>query len=579
LVTPQNWTFLGSYKALRKDLLKTEKWNAVIRLGENGFNSPQAAGAFTALFIITHAKPNKESGFVGLDASDLRLPKDKDEFLLQAALAKERLTRVEQASLLAQEDSRITFDLPAHETLLSKYASSHWGVSPADLPRYGRCFWEVEISKEWHPWQSSVDQAIPYGGRHYVLWWNDALMKAVKAGSAYIRGENTWGKKGIAVSVMRHLPCTLFTGEKTDLNVAIILPKEPAYIPAIWAFCSSPEFNKAVRRIDQALKVTTATLVKVAFDLDYWQKVAEDNGPLPEPHSDDPTQWLFKGNVVGAVTSQPVSASLHVAVARLLGYCWPEQEPDETLDALADADGIVCLPPVAGEQPGAERLRAFLAAAYGAEWSPAVLERLLAEEGARDLETWLRDGFFASHCRLFHNRPFLWHVWDGRKDGFGAILNYHRLDRAKLEKLIYTYLGDWIRDRRSDVTNEIPGAEGRLVAAQELQAKLRAILEGEPPYDIYVRWKPPHEQPIGWEPDLNDGVRLNIRPFVQAEILRVKKPSSIHWNKDRGKNLDGSDRLNDLHLTRAEKEAARRNPPPDAKAARPGVSLWQDEES
>ena len=99
------------------------------------------------------------------------------------------------------------------------------------------------------------------------------------------------------------------------------------------------------------------------------------------------------------------------------------------------------------------------------------------------------------------------------------------------------------------------GADGRLVAALQLKKKLELIRDGEPPHDIYVRWKPPAEQPIGWNPDLNDGVRLNIRPFVTAGALRSK--FTINWNKDRGKNPDGSERLNDLHLTRAEKLAAR----------------------
>jgi hypothetical protein len=92
-----------------------------------------------------------------------------------------------------------------------------------------------------------------------------------------------------------------------------------------------------------------------------------------------------------------------------------------------------------------------------------------------------------------------------------------------------------------------------------LQKKLQLILEGEAPYDIFVRWKPLEQQPIGWEPDMNDGVRLNIRPFVEAGVLR-KKPN-IKWGKDRGKNLDsapwGEERNNDLHLTLAEKRAAR----------------------
>jgi hypothetical protein len=94
------------------------------------------------------------------------------------------------------------------------------------------------------------------------------------------------------------------------------------------------------------------------------------------------------------------------------------------------------------------------------------------------------------------------------------------------------------------------------VAALELEKKLKLIQAGEPPHDIYVRWKPLAEQPIGWNPDLNDGVRLNIRPFVTAGVLRSK--FTINWNKDRGKNPDGSERLNDLHYTVEEKRTARK---------------------
>ena len=42
-----------------------------------------------------------------------------------------------------------------------------------------------------------------------------------------------------------------------------------------------------------------------------------------------------------------------------------------------------------------------------------------------------------------------------------------------------------------------------------------------------------------------------MRPFVEAGVLRA--PLNIHWKKDRGKNPDGSERENDIHLTLAEK--------------------------
>jgi len=234
---------------------------------------------------------------------------------------------------------------------------------------------------------------------------------------------------------------------------------------------------------------------------------------------------------------------------------WTEADD---VDEFADLDGIVCLPSVAGEPPAAERTQQVLATAFGPSWSPTRAKELLDQARSRknNVTDWLRDEFFKQHCALFANRPFIWHIWDGERDGFSALLNYHRLDRQTLEKLTYTYLGqDWVERQKAGVRDEVAGAEARLTAAFELQRKLEAILTGETPVDIYVRWKASNEQPVGWEPDFNDGVRLNIRPFVEAGILR--SPFNIHWKKDRGKNPDGSERHNDVHLSLADKLGVR----------------------
>ena len=257
---------------------------------------------------------------------------------------------------------------------------------------------------------------------------------------------------------------------------------------------------------------------------------------------------------------------LYVAVARLLGYRWPPErdvaieladeqrewvQRTEALLEWMDEDGIVCIPPVRGEPPARDRLLGLLAAAYGDSWSDAVLSTLLAAVGSASLEDWLRDRFFDEHCKLFHHRPFVWHIWDGRRrDGFHALVNYHKLTagngkgRQLLESLTYSYLGDWIVRQRDGAQRHEEGAEDRLAAACELQRRLEAILEGEPPYDVFVRWKPIHEQPIGWKPDINDGVRLNIRPFMAEDIPGGKKGAGvlrtkpkISWKKDRGKEV------------------------------------------
>lgn len=246
----------------------------------------------------------------------------------------------------------------------------------------------------------------------------------------------------------------------------------------------------------------------------------------------------------------------------------------------ADDDGIACLPSVRGEPAAHERLLKLLIASWETvtpgSWRPAVLDKLLADAdcAGKGLDVWLREKFFEQHAKRFHHRPFVWHVWDGQKDGFAALVNYHQLDAKNLERLIHTYLGDWIRQQETGVRGGVDGAPTRLAAAQDLKRRLELIAEGEfdgqVGYDIFVRWKPLAQQPIGWNPDLNDGVRLNIRPFMTAEVLRHnKKPKlNITWDKDRGKDVEsapwfgvfGGERINDHHLTVAQKRAARGNP-------------------
>ena len=196
-----------------------------------------------------------------------------------------------------------------------------------------------------------------------------------------------------------------------------------------------------------------------------------------------------------------------------------------------------------------------------------------------DLDEWLRDHFFEQHCKLFHHRPFIWHIWDGRRrDGFHALVNYHKLAegngkcRQLVESLTYSYLGDWITRQKEGVRRGEGGTEDRLAAALELQKRLVAIIEGEPPFDIFMRWKPIGKQPIGWEPDINDGVRLNIRPFMAQDIPGGRKGAgilrwkpNIKWNKDRGEDVVSApwfplfkgDRINDHHLSLEEKRTAR----------------------
>jgi hypothetical protein len=584
LVTPQNWLFLTSYAKLRQDLLNYQTWNVVVRLGSNAFQGMNWWAATTSLLILSQGSASTEHEIMGLDVSSDKKQLHKAEMLRGKRPVE--IVLVKQAEQLKNPDARLVLAQAETVERLSEIAGSFQGTATADNPRAKRGWWEFpHVERPWVLMQTSPKNTDLFGGLHYCLLWGEKGEAIDWPGKA-IRGAEAWGKLGVGVANMSRLPVTIYHGGPYDQNLQVVVPRNPDNLAAIWCYLGSETFRRNIQRIDQKLNITTSTIVKVPFDLTHWRQVATTQHPkgLPEPESDDPTQWLFHGRPETSVNP------LQVAVARLLGYRWPAeldqalrlsgrarklaQHCDELL-SLADDDGIVCIPPMLGEQPAAARLQHILAHSFGTEWKAMVLPALLDQEGfsGKTLDDWLRDGFFEKHCQLFHQVPFIWHVWDGRRrDGFAALVNYHKLDRKVLERLTYTVLGDWITHQRHEVKTGELGAEDRLAAAETLQKKLAVILEGEAPYDIFVRWKPLDRQTIGWEPDLNDGVRMNIRPFVEAGVLR--KDPRINWTADSGaepKSLrpkeqfpwfweDGEftgERVNDVHLTNAEKRAAR----------------------
>jgi hypothetical protein len=549
LVLPIAWTATQGYERLRQHVLRRFSVNLLARLGVGAFRQISGEVVNVGLLIASREQPNDESRAAILDAAGAKGAEAK-----ATSLRNEVIVATLQSAHLASPSSRIVPITAQRGELLSAYCHPYQGTTTGDNSRWTRQFWELSRVDGWMRFQGTVVSTRVYGGRTTLLWWGDQGRIYEQNPGARLQGQDAWGRTGVAVAQMGNLPATLFTGGVFDMNSAVLVPFRDEDLSPLWTFCSSPEYHLAVRQLDSGIKVTNATLGQVLFDAEKWRGIAAERFPngLPEPASDDPTQWLFEGR------PELSTSPLQVAVARLVGYRWPEQPEADELDGFGDVDGIVCLPSVTGEAPAADRLPQLLAAAYGELWSPARMQELLDREGSkkRNIADWLRDEFFKQHCALFENRPFVWHVWDGLRDGFSALVNYHRLDLRTLEKLTYTYLGqDWVERQRAGVRDEAAGAEARLAAALKLQRNLELIIEGEKPFDIFVRWKGLDEQPLGWDPDVNDGVRVNVRPFVEAGVLRSS--FNIHWRKDRGRNPDGSERFNDLHLTTAEKRAAR----------------------
>lgn len=608
-VAPQSWWFLKRYKQLRIDSIISHRINFLVRLGERAFESPDANGEQVGLSLLSKRTPSSDDEISLLDLSNVEGRDEKSEG------AKTKLIiKIVQKKQLENENSAILFSDSGDKSPLSDFATAYFGSSAGDRPRFIRNFWEVDASDHnyWEYLQSSPSGTSHFSGLQECIFWENengqmqALADSVKhlnhKAQQWRSGKRNWGQPGLAVSLMAPFPAAIYTGQIYDTNCCAVVPKDKGDLIGLISYGKSRDFYSSLRAINQNRKVEVKTVLSMPFDCEAWMASAAEEYPtgLPKSYSNDPSQSVFHGYPCGSVfwdeearltAEGPIRTDdtvLHVAVARLLGYRWPaELDSDMELadeqrawvdrcDALlphADDDGIVCIPPIRGEAKGEDRLLNLLAAAYGDAWTTSTLPQLLAsaDHAGKSLDTWLRDKFFTQHCKLFQHRPFIWHIWDGLKDGFAALVNYHKLDRKTLETLIYTYLGDWMKTQRDDIARGADGAQEKLAAAEALKKKLELILEGEFPHDIFVRWKPLEEQPIGWAPDLNDGVRLNIRPFMMvgdvskrdAGVLRDKP--NVQWAKDRGKDVSSApwfdtfdgDRINDHHLSLAEKKAAR----------------------
>lgn len=257
-----------------------------------------------------------------------------------------------------------------------------------------------------------------------------------------------------------------------------------------------------------------------------------------------------------------------VMALRLLGYRWPKQiESGEPLPDWADDDGIIPLAETHKEQTLLQRVKERIKSEFPGG-NVASIEREFAEIAGVSLEKWLSDDFFKRHIPQFKKRPIAWqlssvplNVEKGLRRGranrtpvFSCLIYYHRLDKDLLPKLRSQYLGplrsrfetELITLERSPLTT--PEQAERKVQLinwieeiKTFDCKLEAVINGgfsSPKLDEVIlvepldKWakrngvgeiptsnKALLDQESYYDPDLNDGVRVNIAPLQKAGLL------------------------------------------------------------
>jgi hypothetical protein len=256
-------------------------------------------------------------------------------------------------------------------------------------------------------------------------------------------------------------------------------------------------------------------------------------------------------------------------VLRLLGHRWPKEiEAGDRLPAWADSDGIIPLTEGVGEPTLLERMRERIAEDFGPD-RVNVIEQEFRQIIGTSLGAWLATQFFPRHSSQFKKRPIAWHIQSSRSNGqrgrrgkanappaFSCLVYYHRLDGDLLPKLRSQYVGP-LRTRIQTELGGLERLEARTADQDERRVQLDRLLDELKDFDSRLeqvitagfrapvldsiatqepldKWtsrdgRAPHPttreaflaQEQRYDPDLNDGVRVNVAPLQRAELLAV----------------------------------------------------------
>jgi hypothetical protein len=287
--------------------------------------------------------------------------------------------------------------------------------------------------------------------------------------------------------------------------------------------------------------------------------------------------WLLRevrekdGVVCKAELRRFIEDYVSVLVLRLLGHRWPrETESGDPAPAWTDLYGIVPITSAREEPTLLSRVRERLAEDFGPDRVAAVEQEFRDIVGA-SLEGWLAAEFFTRHISQFRKRPIAWQLRSlptgndvrgrgkGRKRGpsnsiFSCLVFYHRLDADLLPKLRTHYIGPVLRGFQTELgdlektktrtteqdarrlelverVDELKAFDGKLEEVS-LQAFACAVLEEIARAEGLDKWTSRDgrspvpgsreaflAQESRYDPDLNDGVRVNLAPLQRAGLL------------------------------------------------------------
>ncbi|RMG42890.1 MAG: BREX-1 system adenine-specific DNA-methyltransferase PglX [Methanobacteriota archaeon] len=212
-------------------------------------------------------------------------------------------------------------------------------------------------------------------------------------------------------------------------------------------------------------------------------------------------------------------------------------EVEEQLRTMADPDGIMVLDEGHPDDLPT-RIEEVLTIMLGEDQTQQVLATLIGEPHSdkdkfrRFME---RDFFNKHHLKMYRKRPIYWLLQTANKN-YGFYIFHERIDKDTLYKLQRNYIDpklNWIEQQMKDLgrrMGESEGAEYRRLARErekleELYGEIKTFAEK---VDKVLSLTDENGQIVGYDPDINDGVILNMAPL--HELIPWNEPTK-YWKE------------------------------------------------
>jgi hypothetical protein len=171
-ITPQNWLFLGSYKLLREDVLRTRSFNLICALGSRAFETISGEVVNTSIVSISASAPREDTTFSAIDVNEVENSVKKGRAIADCAIA-----TLLQKRQLANPDFIITLKERTVQTYLSSFADCYQGTSTGDNERCLRMFWEHQRLNydKWELFAGPPSGISEYSGLTDTICWKSRV--------------------------------------------------------------------------------------------------------------------------------------------------------------------------------------------------------------------------------------------------------------------------------------------------------------------------------------------------------------------------------------------------------------------